>query len=246
MVHEDDRFVHESDILAIARWNPSAVVATGRECTFSRKSVLHDFTGVPLLVELLAMREAVQRLGGDSQKVTPLLRADLVIDHSSQVDKAGSPLAFASNAALEMAQNSERYALLRWGQKHLRNLNVVPPNTGICHQVNLEYLSKVIVNEDNGDSQLAYPDTLVGMDSHTPMANALGIVGWGVGGIEAEAAMLGQPISMQIPPVTGVKLRGALQEGTTATDLVLALTRLLRSMELLGISLNSTARVSQN
>ena len=193
---------------------------------------MQDFTGVPAVVDLAAMRDAMKKMGGDPKRINPLLPAELVIDHSVQVDDFGSGLAFRTNADLEFQRNRERYAFLRWGQKAFRNFKVVPPDTGICHQVNLEYLARVVfVNEE---TKTAYPDTLVGTDSHTTMINGLGVLGWGVGGIEAEAAMLGQPLSMLIPEVVGFKLTGQLREGATATDLVLTVTEMLRKKGVVG------------
>ena len=197
---------------------------------------MQDFTGVPGIVDLAAMRDAMAELGGDPQKINPLVPAELVIDHSVQVDVFGRRDAFARNVEREFERNLERYAFLRWGQSAFDNFSVVPPDTGICHQVNLEYLARVVFPKERGDSQLpqAYPDTLVGTDSHTPMVNGLGVLGWGVGGIEAEAAMLGQPMSMLVPQVLGVQLRGAMREGTTATDLVLTIAELLRAKGVVG------------
>ena len=196
--------------------------------------LLQDFTGVPAVVDLAAMREAMRQLGGDPKKINPLLPAELVIDHSVQVDKFGVAGAFAFNADLEMQRNIERYAFLRWGQKGFRNFSVVPPDTGICHQVNLEYLARVVFSEQQDGHAIAFPDSLVGTDSHTTMVNGLGVFGWGVGGIEAEAAMLGQPLSMLIPAVVGFKLHGRLPEGATATDLVLTVTQMLRKKGVVG------------
>src|SRR5580704_14096413 len=192
--HEDDRFVFADDIRALAGWDPSAAEgATEKEISFMPARVLlQDFTGVPAVVDLAAMREAIRALGGDPTKINPLLPAELVIDHSVQVDKFGAADAFAFNAGLEMERNIERYAFLRWGQKGLRNFKVVPPDTGICHQVNLEYLARVVFSAEIDGVRVAFPDSLVGTDSHTTMVNGLGVFGWGVGGIEAEAAMLGQ------------------------------------------------------
>ena len=234
--HEDDRFVFADDIRALAGWDPtSAAGATEKEISFMPARVLlQDFTGVPAVVDLAAMREAMRHLGGDPKKINPLLPAELVIDHSVQVDKYGVANAFAFNADLEMQRNIERYAFLRWGQKGFQNFKVVPPDTGICHQVNLEYLARVVFSEERGGSWVAFPDTLVGTDSHTTMVNGLGVFGWGVGGIEAEAAMLGQPLSMLIPAVVGFKLHGRLPEGATATDLVLTVTEILRKKGVVG------------
>jgi len=234
--HEDDRFVRTDDIPALAGWNPSSAAgATEREVSFMPARVLlQDFTGVPAVVDLAAMRDAIKTLGGDPKKINPLLPAELVIDHSVQVDKFGAADAFAFNADLEMQRNIERYAFLRWGQKGFENFKVVPPDTGICHQVNLEYLARVVFREKQNGSWIAFPDSLVGTDSHTTMVNGLGVFGWGVGGIEAEAAMLGQPLSMLIPAVVGFKLHGRLPEGATATDLVLTVTQMLRKKVVVG------------
>ena len=234
--HEDDRFVRYEDIEALAGWDPSSAAgATEKEVSFMPARVLlQDFTGVPAVVDLAAMRDAIKALGGDPKKINPLLPAELVIDHSVQVDKFGAANAFAFNADLEMQRNIERYAFLRWGQKGFENFKVVPPDTGICHQVNLEYLARVVFREKQGSGWIAFPDSLVGTDSHTTMVNGLGVFGWGVGGIEAEAAMLGQPLSMLIPAVVGFKLHGRLPEGATATDLVLTVTQMLRKKGVVG------------
>ncbi|HKS82019.1 MAG TPA: aconitate hydratase AcnA [Candidatus Acidoferrales bacterium] len=234
--NEDGKFVHADDIRALANWNPSSAASAEKEISFMPARVLlQDFTGVPAVVDLAAMREAMRRLGGDPRKINPLFPAELVIDHSVQVDKFGAANAFAFNADLEMQRNIERYAFLRWGQKSFQNFRVVPPDTGICHQVNLEYLARVVFSAPGeGGARLAFPDSLVGTDSHTTMVNGLGVFGWGVGGIEAEAAMLGQPLSMLIPPVVGFKLHGRLPEGATATDLVLTVTQMLRKKGVVG------------
>jgi aconitate hydratase len=263
--HEDGRTVRGEDVQGLATWDPRAKAGSGaasgpgaadvvsrctatapaptsREIAFMPARVLlQDFTGVPAIVDLAAMRDAMLRMGGDPRRINPLLPAELVIDHSVQVDDFGSPLAFRANADLELARNRERYAFLRWGQKAFRNFKVVPPDTGIVHQVNLEYLARVVFVNENGQvggepsrAPLAYPDTLVGTDSHTTMINGLGVLGWGVGGIEAEAAMLGQPVSMLIPEVVGFKLTGRLPEGATATDLVLTVTEMLRKKGVVG------------
>src|SRR3982075_3012069 len=230
---EDGRFVHAKDIEALANWDPNP--ATKKEFSFMPARVLlQDFTGVPCVVDLAAMREAVRNLGGDPKKVNPLLPAELVIDHSVQVDKFGSDMAFAFNAELEFHRNVERYAFLRWGQKAFDNFKVVPPDTGIVHQINLEYLARVVFDATVDGKTLAFPDSLVGTDSHTTMINGLGVFGWGVGGIEAEAAMLGQPLSLLIPEVVGFKLHGRLPEGATATDLVLIVTEMLRKKGVVG------------
>ncbi len=228
--HEDGRFVKAADVEALAKWDLRG--AAQKEISFAPARVLlQDFTGVPAVVDLAAMRDGIARLGGDPGRVNPLQPVELVIDHSVQVDYFGQPNAFQLNAELEFSRNRERYAFLRWGQGAFRNFRVVPPDTGIVHQVNLEYLARVIVSEVDG---AAYPDTLVGTDSHTTMVNGLGVVGWGVGGIEAEAAMLGQPISMLIPKVLGFRLTGAMLEGATATDLVLTITERLRKHGVVG------------
>jgi aconitate hydratase A / 2-methylisocitrate dehydratase len=230
---EDGRFVRPKDIEALAGWEPKTM--TRQEISFMPARVLlQDFTGVPAVVDLAAMREAIRHLGGDPKKVNPLLPAELVIDHSVQVDKAGSSMAFAFNAELEFHRNVERYAFLRWGQKAFDNFKVVPPDTGIVHQVNLEYLARVVFDAVTDGRTQAFPDSLVGTDSHTTMINGLGVFGWGVGGIEAEAAMLGQPLSMLIPEVIGFKLHGRLPEGATATDLVLIITEMLRKKGVVG------------
>ena len=229
---EDGISVKREDIEAVAVWDAKATPS--HEIAFMPARVLlQDFTGVPAVVDLGAMRDAMKRLGGNPKKISPLLPAELVIDHSVQVDAFGSPEAFAQNAELEFERNRERYAFLRWGQKAFRNFKVVPPDTGIVHQVNLEYLARVVFTTDEATPQ-AYPDTLIGTDSHTTMVNGLGVLGWGVGGIEAEAAMLGQPMSMLIPQVVGFRLTGQLAEGATATDLVLTVTEMLRKKGVVG------------
>ena len=230
---EDGRNVKSEDIRALAAWNRNS--KPEKEIAFTPSRVLmQDFTGVPAVVDLAAMRDAMQKLGGEPALINPLQPAELVIDHSVQVDEFGTPQAFQINAELEFQRNKERYAFLRWGQTAFRNMAIVPPDTGIVHQVNLEYLARVVfVNESNG-KRTAYPDTLVGTDSHTTMINGLGVLGWGVGGIEAEAAMLGQPVSMLIPLVVGVRLTGRLREGATATDLVLTITEMLRKHGVVG------------
>jgi aconitate hydratase A / 2-methylisocitrate dehydratase len=231
--HEDGRFVKPADIEALARWDVKSAVQ--KEISFAPARVLlQDFTGVPAVVDLAAMRDGILRLGGDPNRVNPLQPVELVIDHSVQVDYFGQANAFELNAELEFSRNKERYAFLRWGQNAFRNFRVVPPDTGIVHQVNLEYLARVVVSTDGSNGAIAYPDTLVGTDSHTTMVNGLGVVGWGVGGIEAEAAMLGQPISMLIPPVLGCRLTGRMLEGATATDLVLTITERLRKHGVVG------------
>ncbi len=224
---EDGVSVNRSDIEALLEWDPAATPS--HEIAFTpARVILQDFTGVPCVVDLAAMREAIVRLGGDAERVNPLAPAELVIDHSVQVDEYGFPGALAANTAIEFARNKERYSFLRWGQNAFRNFKVVPPNTGIVHQVNLEYLGRVIFDAESNGVHRAYPDTLVGTDSHTTMINGLGVLGWGVGGIEAEAAMLGQPVTMLIPQVIGFRLEGQLQPGATATDLVLTVTEMLR------------------
>ena len=230
---EDGRFVHAEHVEALAEWKPND--AARKEIAFMPARVLlQDFTGVPAVVDLAAMREAMRVLGGDPKKINPLLPVELVIDHSVQVDKFGTADSFSVNALMENQRNVERYAFLRWGQTSFRNFAVVPPDTGICHQVNLEYLSRVVCEGADGGKKTAYPDSLVGTDSHTTMVNSLGVFGWGVGGIEAEAAMLGQPLSMVIPDVAGFKLHGKLPAGSTATDLVLVVTQMLRSKGVVG------------
>ncbi len=228
--HEDGVNVRGEDIEALSGFASGR--AAGREIAYSpARILLQDFTGVPCVVDLAALRDAVESLGGAPQRVNPIVPVDLVIDHSVIADVAGRPDAFVRNAELEFARNVERYRFLRWGQQAFSNFRVVPPDTGICHQVNLELLSQVVHTDRDGN---AYPDTVVGTDSHTPMVNGLGILAWGVGGIEAEAAMLGQPISMLVPPVVGLRLEGELPEGTTATDLVLTIAELLRRHGVVG------------
>ncbi|HEY1422178.1 MAG TPA: aconitate hydratase AcnA [Candidatus Acidoferrum sp.] len=230
--NEDGRFVRKDDIAALVAWKPGC---TEKEIAFMPARVLlQDFTGVPAVVDLAAMREAVKKMGGNPKRINPLFPAELVIDHSVQVDNFGNVNAFGLNATLEFQRNAERYAFLRWGQTAFQNFKVVPPETGICHQVNLEYLARVVCAVPSGSRFEAYPDSLVGTDSHTTMVNALGVFGWGVGGIEAEAAMLGQPSSMLVPAVVGFKLHGKLPEGATATDLVLTVTEMLRKKGVVG------------
>ncbi|MGH7637998.1 MAG: aconitate hydratase AcnA [Gemmatimonadaceae bacterium] len=231
--NEDGAFVKREDVEAMSRWEVKGRVE--REIAFrTARVLLQDFTGVPAVVDLAAMRDAIVRLGSDPQKINPLQPVDLVIDHSVQVDEYGTEAAFFLNTKLEFERNRERYLFLRWGQNALENFRAVPPGTGICHQVNLEYLGKtVFVAEQNGE-RTAYPDSLVGTDSHTTMINGLGVLGWGVGGIEAEAAMLGQPVSMLIPEVVGFRLSGKLPPGSTATDLVLTVTQMLRQKKVVG------------
>src|SRR5216684_8639439 len=230
--HEDGRFVFDEDIRALAGWDPtSAAGATEKEISFMPARVLlQDFTGVPAVVDLAAMREAMRDLGGDPKKINPLVPAELVIDHSVVADVFGRPDAFDRNVALEFQRNKERFAFLRWGQQAFSRFKVVPPGTGIVHQVNIEHLARIVMTHDG----TSYPDTCVGTDSHTTMQNGLGVLGWGVGGIEAEAAMLGQPVSMLIPKVVGFKLTGELPSGATATDLVLTITELLRKHGVVG------------
>ncbi len=231
--HEDGSVVSKADIQALANWKPKA--APDKEIAFTPARVLmQDFTGVPAVVDLAAMRDAMQQLGGDPEKINPLQPAELVIDHSVQVDKFGSATAFAENEELEYQRNTERYSFLKWGQSAFSSFKVVPPETGIVHQVNLEYLARTVFTREDGKQTFAYPDTLVGTDSHTTMINGLGVLGWGVGGIEAEAAMLGQPISMLIPQVIGFRLKGDLAEGATATDLVLTVVEILRKHGVVG------------
>ena len=229
---EDGRFVRPDDIRTLANWKPGA---SEKEIAFMPARVLlQDFTGVPAVVDLATMREAIKRMGGNPRLINPLFPAELVIDHSVQVDSFGKANSFDLNAELEFQRNVERYAFLRWGQTAFQNFKVVPPDTGICHQVNLEYLARVVCAMPSGSRVEAYPDSVVGTDSHTTMVNALGVFGWGVGGIEAEAAMLGQPSSMLIPDVVGFRLHGKLREGATATDLVLTVTEMLRKKGVVG------------
>ncbi|MFJ3262056.1 aconitate hydratase AcnA [Pseudomonas sp. NPDC086581] len=230
---EDDNTVTGDDLKALAGWLKTR--SSEREIQYRPARVLmQDFTGVPAVVDLAAMRDAMAKAGGDPQKINPLSPVDLVIDHSVMVDKFASQSAFAQNVEIEMERNGERYAFLRWGQNAFDNFRVVPPGTGICHQVNLEYLGRTVWTKDEDGRTYAFPDTLVGTDSHTTMINGLGVLGWGVGGIEAEAAMLGQPVSMLIPEVIGFKLTGKLKEGITATDLVLTVTQMLRKKGVVG------------
>ncbi|WP_239380503.1 aconitate hydratase AcnA [Frankia sp. CIT1] len=230
---EDGANITAGHVRALASWDPAA--APSQEIQFTpARVIMQDFTGVPCVVDLAAMREAMAALGGDPTKINPLAPAELVIDHSIIADVFGQPDAFARNTELEFSRNRERYQFLRWGQAAFDNFTVVPPNTGIVHQVNLEHLARVVFTKDTADGTLAYPDTLVGTDSHTTMINGLGVLGWGVGGIEAEAAMLGQPVSMLIPTVVGFKLTGELAAGTTATDLVLTITEMLRKHGVVG------------
>jgi aconitate hydratase len=231
--NEDGKFVKADDVRALATWDLKGKVE--KEIAFrTARVLLQDFTGVPAVVDLAAMRDALARLGGDARLINPLQPVDLVIDHSVQVDEYGTEAALLINADFEFARNQERYAFLRWGQKALHNFRVVPPDTGIVHQINLEYLAPGVFTEVVGKQTYAYPDSLVGTDSHTTMINGLGVLGWGVGGIEAEAAMLGQPVSMLIPEVVGFKMHGRLQPGSTATDLVLTVTEMLRKKKVVG------------
>jgi len=230
---EDGGAFKASDIEFVAKWNGQP---GEREINFlPARTLLQDFTGVPCVVDLAAMREALQKMGKDPKRANPLAPADLVIDHSVQVDHFGTKDAFDLNSALEFQRNAERYSFLRWGQSAFQNFRVVPPETGIVHQVNLEYLAPVVFAAQRAGGVLqAYPDTLVGTDSHTTMINGLGVVGWGVGGIEAEACMLGQPVSMLLPQTVGFKLYGSLPGGATATDLVLVVTQMLRKKGVVG------------
>src|SRR5690606_38109023 len=223
----------EDDVKNLAAWNAESPALT--EIPFKpARVVLQDFTGVPAAVDLAAMRSAMKQLGGDPNKTNPLIPVDLVIDHSVQVDRFGSPDALQMNVELEFLRNRERYEFLRWGQQAFSNFRVIPPNVGIVHQVNLEYLARVVFSTDTESGAVAYPDTLVGTDSHTTMINGLGILGWGVGGIEAEAVMLGQPLYMLMPSVVGFELKGQLREGATASDLVLTVTEILRKEGVVG------------
>ncbi|MCG7962153.1 MAG: aconitase family protein, partial [Candidatus Thiodiazotropha taylori] len=231
--HEDGVTVTATDIKAVANWDPQA--EPSREIQYRPARVLmQDFTGVPAVVDLAAMRDAMVKLGGSATDINPLQPAELVIDHSVQVDHFGDANAFDLNAEIEFQRNQERYQFLKWGQSGFSSLKVVPPDTGIVHQVNLEYLARVVYSEQRDDKLLAFPDTLVGTDSHTTMVNGIGVLGWGVGGIEAEASMLGQPISMLVPKVVGVKLVGKLPEGSLATDLVLTIVERLREHGVVG------------
>src|SRR5579862_2116495 len=230
---EDGVNVTKADIEALLKWDAKA--PPSHEIAFTpARVIMQDFTGVPCIVDLAAMREAIVKLGGDPQKVNPLAPAELVIDHSVQVVEYGAANSLQHNNEIEFQRNGERYMFLRWGQTAFSNFKVVPPNTGIVHQVNIERLARVIFSDQSGAKEAAYPDTLVGTDPHTTMVNGLGVLGWGVGGIEAEAAMLGQPVSMLVPQVVGFKLHGSLPEGATATDLVLTVTELLRKHGVVG------------
>ncbi|MBA3415802.1 MAG: aconitate hydratase, partial [Chloroflexia bacterium] len=230
-------FVDASDVETLAGWRPRAAGETAQDVELPflpGRVVMQDFTGVPAVVDLAAMRSAVARLGGDVTRINPLVPVDLVIDHSVQVDSFGTTVAFARNVDLEYERNHERYALLRWSQQTFQNFRVVPPGTGIVHQVNLEYLADVVSTRRVGAETIAFPDTLVGTDSHTTMINGLGVLGWGVGGIEAEAVLLGQPLYLLEPEVVGVRLTGELRQAATATDLVLAITEMLRKHGVVG------------
>ncbi|MBC7102205.1 MAG: aconitate hydratase, partial [Parvibaculum sp.] len=230
---EDGRTVTKEDIEAVKTWLKTRT--SDREIAYRPARVLmQDFTGVPAVVDLAAMRDAVKNLGSDPKKINPLVPVDLVIDHSVMVDKFGTPTAFKENTEIEYQRNRERYEFLRWGSRAFNNFRVVPPGTGICHQVNLEYLAQTVWTKTEGKEEIAYPDTCVGTDSHTTMVNGLAVLGWGVGGIEAEAAMLGQPVSMLIPEVIGFRLTGKLNDGVTATDMVLTVTEMLRKKGVVG------------
>ncbi|MFT4184346.1 MAG: aconitate hydratase AcnA, partial [Rhizobium sp.] len=225
---EDGQSVTKEHILGVAEWLVNKGTVENEIAYRPARVLMQDFTGVPAVVDLAAMRDAMVSLGGDPEKINPLVPVDLVIDHSVIVDEFGTPQAFAKNVELEYQRNGERYRFLKWGQQAFKNFRVVPPGTGICHQVNLEYLGQTVWTKEEDGETIAYPDTCVGTDSHTTMINGLGVLGWGVGGIEAEAAMLGQPVSMLLPEVIGFKLTGKLKEGVTATDLVLTVVQMLR------------------
>ena len=231
---EDGRSVTADDIKAVADWLTTKGKSETEIAYRPARVLMQDFTGVPAVVDLAAMRDATQKLGGDVQRINPQVPVDLVIDHSVMVDFFANDSAFKMNVDLEYNRNEERYEFLKWGQNAFDNFRVVPPGTGICHQVNLEYLSKTVWTYETSGTTLAYPDTLVGTDSHTTMVNGLSVLGWGVGGIEAEAAMLGQPITMLVPEVIGFELTGKLVEGTTATDLVLTVVEMLRKKGVVG------------
>src|SRR3989337_2122725 len=229
----NDREITQADVVNLAGWQPNP--ASRHSLPFRpARVIMQDFTGVPAVVDLAAMRSAMARLGGDPHKINPIIPVDLVIDHSVQVDVFGTPVALVRNAEIEFDRNRERYEFLRWGQQAFANFRVVPPATGIVHQVNLEYLASVVQHRTTDDGSLAFPDTLVGTDSHTTMVNGLGVLGWGVGGIEAEAAMLGQPLVMVMPQVVGVRLTGRLAPGATATDLTLTITQRLPAHGVVG------------
>src|SRR5690554_711668 len=229
----DGYLVQAEDVEKLASWNAKEP-ANDDMAFMPGRVILQDFTGVPTVVDLAAMRSAMARLGGDPKKINPHVPVDLVIDHSVQVDEYDSPLALIRNAEIEFERNRERYEFLRWGQAAFDNFNVVPPASGIVHQVNLEYLAKGVLSKPHLDGEVVYPDSLVGTDSHTTMINGLGVLGWGVGGIEAEAVMLGQPYFMLVPEVVGFKLTGELPEGSTGTDLVLTVTQMLRRHGVVG------------
>ena len=231
--HENEEFVTSDDIEQVATWNTENHVE--HEVSFvPARVILQDFTGVPAIVDLAAMRDAVNKLGGDAQTINPLNPVELVIDHSVMVDFFAEENALEKNTDVEIERNKERYQFLKWGQSSFDNFKVVPPGRGIVHQVNLEYLARVAFTKQEGDDTLVYPDTLVGTDSHTTMINGLGVLGWGVGGIEAEAAMLGQPVTMLLPKVVGFRLDGELPTGVTATDMVLTITQQLRAHGVVG------------
>ncbi len=230
---EDAANITADHIRALANWDPKAEPSTEIQFTPARV-IMQDFTGVPCVVDLATMREAVKDLGGDPAKINPLAPAELVIDHSVQIDAFGTADAITRNMDIEYQRNGERYKFLRWGQGAFSDFKVVPPGMGIVHQVNIEYLARTVMARQSGDVLRAYPDTVVGTDSHTTMVNGLGVLGWGVGGIEAEAAMLGQPVSMLIPQVVGFKLTGSIPSGATATDVVLTITQMLRELGVVG------------
>ena len=233
--HLDGTTVTPEDITAFSTWIDQGGRATAEIAYRPARVLMQDFTGVPAVVDLAAMRDAMKVLGGDPERINPLIPVDLVIDHSVMVDEFGTPRAFRVNTDREYERNGERYRFLKWGQSAFRNFRVVPPGTGICHQVNLEYLARTVQEDlDQDGTRILYPDTLVGTDSHTTMVNGLAVLGWGVGGIEAEAAMLGQPISMLLPEVVGFRVEGTLREGVTATDLVLTVTQMLRARGVVG------------
>ena len=232
---EDGKTVSVDDIKAFSDWGKMGGKNPKEIAYRPARVLMQDFTGVPAVVDLAAMRDGIKALGGDAKKINPLVPVDLVIDHSVMIDEFGNPRAFQMNVDREYERNMERYTFLKWGQTAFENFRVVPPGTGICHQVNLEYLAQTVwTDKDQNGDEVAYPDTLVGTDSHTTMVNGAAVLGWGVGGIEAEAAMLGQPISMLIPEVVGFKLTGAMVEGTTGTDLVLKVVEMLRKHGVVG------------
>src|SRR5690606_25993438 len=231
---EDGKSVTKAQILSVVEWLNNKGKTEAEIAYRPARVLMQDFTGVPAVVDLAAMRDGIKSLGGDPEKINPLVPVDLVIDHSVIVDEFGTPTAFARNVELEYERNGERYRFLKWGQQAFKNFRVVPPGTGICHQVNLEYLAQAVWTKEEDGATVAYPDTCVGTDSHTTMVNGLGVLGWGVGGIEAEAAMLGQPVSMLLPEVVGFRLTGKIKEGVTATDLVLTVTQMLRKKGVVG------------